>query len=180
MRRLLRSPLVWSMTMLLVAGAAFGLYLFQPWKLWVDVQVQEELPQVVEPPWEEDPTTTPPGPVLLAEGEFVSQEHATSGAAQLIEQPDGSIVLSIADLDTSNGPDLRVWLTDQPVDPDDWFVFDDGYHVELGALKGNLGDQVYEVPADVDLDRVGSVSVWCARFSVSFGAAALEPVPPTG
>jgi len=180
MRRLLLSPLVWSLTVLLVAGAVFGLYLFQPWKLWIDTRVQEELPQVVESDPGQPSASTPPGPRLLAEGEFVSQEHSTSGSAQLIERPDGSVVLSIAGLDTSNGPDLRVWLTDQPVDPDDWFVFDDGYHTELGVLKGNLGDQVYEVPADVDLDKVDSVSIWCARFSVSFGAAALEPVPATG
>jgi hypothetical protein len=54
-----------------------------------------------------------------------------------------------------------------------WRVFDDGDWVELGKLKGNKGDQAYAIPAGTDLDRLGSVSIWCKRFSVSFGAATL-------
>jgi hypothetical protein len=54
-----------------------------------------------------------------------------------------------------------------------WHVFDDGAYVDLGRLKGNRGDQNYPVPADVDLGRYRSVTIWCDRFNVSFGAAAL-------
>ena len=80
-------------------------------------------------------------------------------------------------LSTSDGPDLRVWLTDQPVieGRDGWHVFDDGRYVELGPLKANQGNQVYDVPAGTDLDGLTSVSIWCKRFAVSFGAAALRP-----
>ncbi|GAA4924574.1 electron transfer DM13 [Stackebrandtia albiflava] len=174
MRKFLRSPITW---VAVVVVAAAALYWFQPWRLWIDQRVDEQLPDTVaESPQETESASARPDPepVLLAAGEFVSQEHPTAGRAELVRQPDGSVVLAIAGLETSNGPDLRVWLTDQAVDPDEWFVFDDGYHVELAPLKGNLGDQVYEVPADVDLDKVDSVSIWCARFAVSFGAAALE------
>ena len=79
-------------------------------------------------------------------------------------------------LDTSNGPDLRVWITDAPViqGRDGWFVFDDGAYVDLGPLKGNQGNQNYALPAGVDLGQLTSVSIWCQRFRVSFGAAALN------
>jgi hypothetical protein len=68
-------------------------------------------------------------------------------------------------------------LTDQPVRAGNagWRVFDDGRWVELGRLKGNRGDQAYAIPADVDLTGLGSVSIWCKRFAVSFGAAPLQP-----
>jgi hypothetical protein len=83
--------------------------------------------------------------------------------------------LRIAGLDTSNGPDLRVWLADAPVREGraGWFAFDEGTHIDLGALKGNIGDQNYPIPADTELQTLRSVSIWCARFRVSFGAAAL-------
>ena len=67
-----------------------------------------------------DPTTLrepsdSPSPVVLAEGEFISHEYETAGSALILELPDGSRVLRIEGLDTSDGPDLKVWLTDQPV-----------------------------------------------------------------
>ncbi|GAA4261326.1 DM13 domain-containing protein [Dactylosporangium darangshiense] len=94
-----------------------------------------------------------------------------------MQASDGSRYLRLEDLDTSNGPQLQVWLTDAPVQPgkDSWFVFDDGRHVDLGPLKGNKGSQNYAVPAEADLTQYRSVTIWCARFHVSFGAAELNP-----
>jgi len=67
-------------------------------------------------------------------------------------------------------------LTDRPVVPglDGAYAFDDGAHHELGKLKGNRGNQVYPLPDDLDLSNVRSVTIWCARFAVSFGAAELS------
>jgi hypothetical protein len=109
-------------------------------------------------------------------GEFVTHEHETSGGARLVRNPDGTHQLELAGLNTSDGPDLRVWLTDQPVrtGTDGWRVFDDGRHLELGKLKGNQGDQIYRLPAGVDPAGFRSVSIWCKRFAVSFGAAELR------
>ncbi len=120
----------------------------------------------------------PSGPVLLASGTLVSHEHATTGTVQVLRLADGSRVLRLQDLDTSNGPLLKVWITDAPVleGSDGWRVFDDGRYVDLGELKGNKGSSNYALPPDVDLGELKSVSIWCARFDVSFGAAALEPV----
>jgi hypothetical protein len=175
-----RRRTVWAVVVAVtVAGAVAGLALFQPWKLWVDETVDEAPPAVVAPSAAAAAATASPsaGPTLLAQGTFVSHEHATSGTVQLVWVPDGSRYLRLEHLDTSNGPLLQVWLTDAPVRPgkDGWYVFDDGRHVDLGPLKGNKGNQNYAVPAGVDLAQYRSVTVWCARFHVSFGAAELNP-----
>ncbi|MFE9629631.1 DM13 domain-containing protein [Streptomyces sp. NPDC006463] len=158
-----------------VLGA--GLYWFQPWKLWQDETVKETLPTATAPatatPRSSGPA--PSGPQAIAQGTLISHEHATTGTVKLIRLPDGSRTLRFENLDTSNGPDLRVWLTDAPVKEGTagWRVFDDGKYVSLGKLKGNKGDQNYEIPADVNLADYTSVTIWCDRFDVSFGAAAL-------
>ncbi len=85
-------------------------------------------------------------------------------------------MLRLEGLDTSNGPDLRVWLSDAAVveGRDGWSVFDDGAWLDLGPLAGNQGSSNYVVPPGTDLAVLSSVSIWCARFRVSFGAAALR------
>lgn len=112
---------------------------------------------------------------MLTQGSFVTHEHETTGTARVIRNADGSHQLELVGLDTSDGPDLRVWLSDQPVrtGADGWHVFDDGEYAELGRLKGNHGNQVYRLGAGLDPADFRSVSIWCKRFSVSFGAAAL-------
>jgi len=165
---------------------AAGLYLFEPWALWTDTTVNEPIPTVAGPQSDDadpaepadrsaEPTEKPTEPVVLAEGDLISHEHATDGTVRVLELADGSRVLRLEDLDTSNGPDVEVWITDAPVldGSDGWHVFDDGEYVDLGDLKGNHGNQNYELPASVDLDRLTSVSLWCDRFNVSFGAAQL-------
>ncbi|WP_329014589.1 DM13 domain-containing protein [Micromonospora rifamycinica] len=114
-------------------------------------------------------------PVVVSRGAFVSHEHDTSGDARIVRTTDGRHRLELVGLDTSNGPDLKVWLTDRPVHTGraGWGVFDDGRRVELGRLKGNRGDQAYAIPAGTDLTGLTSVTIWCERFAVSFGAAPL-------
>ncbi|HET6287935.1 MAG TPA: DM13 domain-containing protein [Amycolatopsis sp.] len=165
--------------------AAAGLYWFQPWKLWVNETVQEALPVAAQSSTQASnqssakssgsATSAPKEPTVVATGALISHEHTTSGDVRILRAADGSLVLRLENLDTSNGPDLRVWLTDAPVIPgkDGWFVFDDGAYVSAGKLKGNKGSQNYTLPAGTDLARYSSVTVWCERFSVSFGAAAL-------
>jgi len=108
---------------------------------------------------------------MLSSGEFISLEHATSGAASVVELGDGSRFLRIEDLDTSSGPDLRVYLSQAPADGSE-DALDDAF-VDLGGLKGNQGDQNYEIPDGVDLDDFQSVAIWCRRFSAGFGVAPL-------
>ena len=123
-----------------------------------------------EPSVEETPKRT-----VTAEGTFISHEHPTAGTARIITLEDGSRVLRLVGLDTDNGPDLKVWLAAAPVieGRDGWFVFDDDEYLSLGALKGNKGNQNYPIPNDADISDLTSVTIWCERFSVSFGAAEL-------
>ncbi|UUU32342.1 DM13 domain-containing protein [Streptomyces sp. CA-210063] len=179
-RKVLGRPLAIGVLVMAVVGAGLGLYWFQPWKLWQDETVREALPGATgtsaPPTTVPSPSASPAsGPRTLASGQLISHEHATSGTVRLVRLADGSHVVRLENLDTSNGPDLRVWLSDAPVKEGTagWRVFDDGEYVSLGRLKGNKGSQNYTVPADVDLSRYTSVSIWCDRFDVSFGAARL-------
>jgi hypothetical protein len=183
--RLLRKPLTWVLVPVLAAGVAFGLYWFQPWRLVTNTTVADEVPVVASAAPSEtaatpgtDATTASPSPAgnqLLATGKFITHEHDTSGSAQLVKRADGQHQLVLLGLETSDGPDLRVWLTDQEVRPGKagWRVFDDGRYLEVAPLRGNRGNQVYDLPADANLDTYRSVTIWCKRFSVSFGAAEL-------
>jgi electron transfer DM13 len=180
---LLRKPLVQALLIAGAAALAVALYLFQPWLIFTDNTVNESGPTGAGAPAQ--PGAVPQGggqgggqagPRVLASGDFISHEHGTSGTAKVIRLADGKRVLRLENLDTSNGPDLKVWLSDQPVKKGTggWFVFDDGAYVELGSLKGNKGNQNYTIPAGADLDKLTSVTIWCKRFHVSFGAAALS------
>jgi hypothetical protein len=162
------------MLVVLAAGGGFGLYWFTPWRLFTNTTVADPLTDPA-PSGTAGPTPEA-GPVVLRQGTFITHEHDTTGSVRVVRTAGGELRLEIVGLDTSNGPDLRVWLTDQEVRPGTagWRVFDDGKWVELGRLKGNKGDQVYPIPADVDLGAYRSVSIWCKRFAVSFGAAALS------
>ncbi len=93
----------------------------------------------------------------------------------MIENPDGTRQLAIVGLETTNGPDVHVWLSAGPVIEgfDGWFTAAGYEYVDLGPIKGNLGDQLYDIPAGVDLETFRTVDLWCVQFAVSFGAAAL-------
>ncbi|MDQ0642011.1 DM13 domain-containing protein [Microbacterium murale] len=168
----------------IVASAVLviGVLVFQPWLLFTDVRVDEVLPTAqssrpdVSPAPGSSATPTPdPVPVVLRSGAFVSQEHTTTGTATIIENPDGTRVLAIENLDTSNGPDVHVWLSaaDAVEGFDGWFLAGDAAYFDLGVIKGNQGNQIYDIPAEVDLGAYRSVSLWCVQFSVGFGAAQL-------
>jgi len=106
----------------------------------------------------------PEGPVEVASGDFTNQAHDTSGRATLIEQPNGDRVLTLTRFKTDPGPDVRVYLV-----PDPGGSIKDA--VDLGGLKGNKGNQQYDVPAGAE---TGAVVIWCRAFTVAFGTAALS------
>jgi hypothetical protein len=171
-------PLTWA---LLVAGAVLvaALLILEPWKLVVDDRVDEAVPSAapVAPPSATAAQAPPAQPVVVARGDLIAHEHDSTGSVVVLELPDGSRMLRLEDLNTSNGPDLHVWVTDAPVieGRDGWHVFDDGRYVDLGDLAGNIGSSNYSLPPEVDLGQLSSVSIWCERFAVSFAAAELRP-----
>jgi Electron transfer DM13 len=172
-RRLLRRRLTWIVVAAGMVVVVVGALVFEPWKLFIDERVDEAPPAVVA--GAAGGTST--GQVVLARGQLISHEHQSSGSVVVYRLADGSRVLRLEDLNTSNGPALHVWLSDAPVIEGNagWGVFDDGRYVDLGALKGNIGSSNYLIPPDVDLTALSSASIWCARFHVSFAATRLSP-----
>jgi Electron transfer DM13 len=112
-------------------------------------------------------TTQPAGPVAIAEGAFYGIDHSAEGTATVYEQ-DGTFVLRFEDdTDIQNGPDLFVWV----LESDSYDGGDPGEFIDLGKIKGNVGGQNYELPAEFDPDVHQFVLIWCKRFSVPFAAS---------
>ena len=151
-----------------VAGVAVAWYLFRPELLFINKTVSEEFPGAKV-------ASTSPQPAVLTMGRFYGLAHETKGIATLYRLSDGKRVLRLTEFETSNGPDVRVYLVAAPDAKDNETVQKAGF-IDLGAMKGNKGDQNYEISAEIDLNKYRSVSLWCRRFSVNFGAAPLSQV----
>ncbi|MBW3562821.1 MAG: DM13 domain-containing protein [Actinobacteria bacterium] len=172
----------------MLGALAFVLIWLQPQKLFIDVRVDEDLPVAASSPSEPstsavtqdseeptpetssaEPSPVPTGPVVVSREDLRLISHQASGVASLVRLPDGSSVIRLEELDVENGPDLRVYLSAAPADGPPEELDDD--HVDLGALKGNQGNQNYAIPSDLDLSRYQSVTIWCRRFAVGFAVA---------
>jgi hypothetical protein len=114
------------------------------------------------------------GPKVLSMGQFRGLAHKTDGSATLYEGEGGRRTLRLESFATSNGPALHVYLVAAEDAKDNETVKRAGF-IDLGPLKGNKGDQNYDVPAGVNLEKYRSVSIWCARFGVNFATAPLAP-----
>jgi hypothetical protein len=117
--------------------------------------------------------SAPPGLQVLRSGRFRGLEYATTGKAIVLRRPAGSLILRLEHLSTSNGHDLRVYLSRVPAGGD-LHAYRTGF-IDLGALKGNRGSQNYAIPAGTDLPAFKSAVIWCRRFVVGFGVAQLSP-----
>jgi hypothetical protein len=149
----------------LALGAAW--FLFRPELLFVNKAVNESFPGTSA-----QAAGAAAADRVVARGDFVSLAHETKGAATIHVLAGGKRILRLTDFQTSNGPDVRVFLVAAPDARDSETVKKAGY-IELGKLKGNVGDQNYDIPADVDLEKYRAVTIWCNRFGVNFGTAAL-------
>lgn len=108
-------------------------------------------------------------------GTFHGKVHKTSGRATIYQEENGKLVLRLTNFKTSNGPDVHVILiAAKDADDDANFLKSDTERVELGSLKGNEGDQNYEIPKGTDLSKFQTVAIYCERFNANFGAAPLE------
>jgi electron transfer DM13 len=151
---------------LVVGGAVVALGIawavFRPELLFVNQHVNEAAL-----------ATTSGGGAPMLTGRFRGVAHETKGTATISKSATGQRVLRLTGFETSNGPDVRVLLAAVP-DATDNDTVKKASPVELGKLKGNIGDQNYEVPADLDLSKYRSVVIWCNRFGVNFGTAPLQ------
>jgi hypothetical protein len=117
--------------------------------------------------------TDVPTSTVLAQGQFYNVVHEGHGQAIVYQFADGSRVLRLDDFEVLNGPELHVYLA--PIDPVPYAV---GAEIEgaldLALLKGNIGSQNYDLPAELDLALYRSVIIWCQPFKVPFIAAPLN------
>ncbi|HJU80327.1 MAG TPA: DM13 domain-containing protein [Acidimicrobiia bacterium] len=174
-----------------VIALVAGFLLFRPDKLFADDPVDESLDQAfatttspadqstsISPaPPSSTPTTLDhsvtspsiPVPMALANGQFSGIGHQATGTATIYEE-DGRYVLRFEDdTDIQNGPDLYVWIIEG-------HTYESGVpsgYIDLGKLKGNVGGQNYELPAEFNPDLHGGVLIWCLRFAVPFAFAPL-------
>jgi hypothetical protein len=142
---------------------------FRPERLFVNARVDESLPMTN--------ANTPMANTSLASGTFHSVAHKTEGSASVLQMGDGSRVLRFTNFETSNGPDVRVYLVAADDASDSDTVTKSGF-IEIGPLKGNIGNQNYELPSSVDLAKYRAVTIWCKRFSVNFATAPLTATQP--
>ena len=156
----------WTKLLIPVAAvlALVAWYVFRPERLVVNRRVDEAMP-------------TGQGGLLsqsLESGRFYSILHPTEGTATIFQMGDGTRILRLTSFRTSNGPDVHVYMVAAAAAKDVATVQQAGF-IDLGVLKGNIGGQNYILGNDVDLGKYRAVSIWCKRFSVNFGAAALRP-----
>jgi hypothetical protein len=148
-------------------GLAVAWYAFRPELLFVDKSVSESFPASTVAA----NAVGPAAPKPVATGRFKGYAHETQGDAGIYEV-NGKRVLRLTNFKTSNGPDVHVYLVAAPDAKDDAIVKKTGF-IDLGSMKGNMGDQNYDVPDDTDLAKYQAVTIWCARFNVNFGTAPL-------
>ena len=116
------------------------------------------------------PPPAPAGPMQITAGTFEGIDHRAAGGANLIRRADGGLTIELLDIDIQNGPDYDVYL----VDGVDQQSNDDG--VRIDDLKGNIGTQYYDVPAEVDAGPDWTILIWCQTFGVPVANATQTPV----
>lgn len=192
----LKKTLIGVAVIVVIAGAAFAWWLLSP--LFLNTTVEEEFPfsatadmpvgmtqteaedimqgmAKVDMEEMEDMPDEMAEAVALASGMFRDADsfHKGSGTATIYRLPDGSGALRFENLDVTNGPDLRVLLSTHP-DPQNKAELNEAGYVHIEKLKGNRGNQNYELPADADLESFGSVIIYCMPFHVIFSVAPLQ------
>ena len=157
-----------AIAVILVLLVGLG-YWFRPDRLFTNVRVNEAMPAA----------QGAAAALPIESGTFYTILHPTSGTATIYKMADGTHLLRFTNFDTSNGPDVHVYMVAAD-DAKDAATVERAGFVDLGAIKGNVGDQNYILPSDLDMTKYRAVSIWCKRFSVNFGAAALKPAPASG
>jgi hypothetical protein len=154
----------WILVVVGIAVLVGAWWAFRPEKLFVNQKVNEAAPAGLSSE-----------PEALYTGKLEGKIHQTSGRATIYKSADNKEYLRLTDFTTSNGPDVHVLLVkadDRAIEQE--IVKGALESVELGALKGNQGDQNYDLPGNVDLNKYQAVVVYCERFHAIFGVARLE------
>jgi Electron transfer DM13 len=153
-------------TIIIIVVGIIGWAAFRPERLFVNAKVNESMPVAAA-------STDNNSATVVASGDFHGVAHKTAGRASIYQLADGKKILRFTNFETSNGPDVRVYLV-AASDADDSDTVKKVGFVEVAALKGNIGDQNYELASDIDLSKYRAVTIWCKRFSVNFATAPLS------
>jgi hypothetical protein len=177
-RQLARSRLFWVVGALLAAVLVYlAVGVFGVQTLFYDTEVNEEFAATPlasdEQGTSQAAQSAPRGPIIVSSGRFHSVAHPGTGDAIVYRLEDSSHVLRLENLDIFNGPALYVYTVAAKDASDGETVLDAGF-LNLGPLKGNKGNQTYELPAEFDPKKHRSISIWCQRFSVNFATAPLR------
>ena len=168
-----RKGLVGVFGVALLIAVAFVLWFFQPQALVIDDQVDEDLPRAMKPATANGTMSDAAqgrDVATLSMGEFRSLAHHAEGRA-LIVKTGGRTYLRFEDFEVENGPDLRVYLSEARAEAEDDLA---DQFLDLGALKGNIGDQNYALPEGTDVSDYKTAVIWCRRFSVGFAVAPVD------
>ncbi len=170
-----KRTVVLAVVAVVVVVGAVALWAFAPWKAFTNKTVNEALPSTsaTAPSPGQTDIPQPSGPITLAAGTFRSYEHATTGTAKIVQVAQGNNVLRLDNFKTSDGPDVRVWLSVKSADAADGAQ--NAKYLDLGIMKGNIGNQNYVIPVGTQFTEYRSVIIWCKRFRTPFGAAELIP-----
>ena len=114
-----------------------------------------------------DSTDDLEGEVASLEGSFASvSPYTVSGTTEIFYlSPSDSYSLVMSEFNSSNGPDLRVYLAEGT---------GLGNSVSLGALSSTNGTLRYDFPSSQFDPLYNYVIIWCEDFSVSFGRSFLS------
>lgn len=149
----------------------FGIYYTGVYTYFIENKVSEEMPEAAAPNGQNETT---PAVKIVKQGEFTDVDflHKGSGQAKILEYSDGKKILRFENFETTNGPDLYVYLAtnNSPTSNLD----DVGGYINLGRLKGNIGNQNYDLPVGTDINRYNSAIIWCKKFGVLFPYAVLK------
>jgi hypothetical protein len=113
------------------------------------------------------PMPKPARPIKLAAGALKGADgHVASGRVTIIREPDGHRRLTLTNFDADPGPQVVVYLSPSAEKTDEV--------VELGGLKGNIGNQQYRIPDSADLTRYDTLILWCVPFTTRIAVAPLR------
>lgn len=107
----------------------------------------------------------------LVSGEFqeINALHWGAGRATIYELPDSRRILRFEDFVSAPGRNVRVFLARDPQPLSALQL--EGSSLDLGRLKGNVGNQNYFLPDDHDLSAYQSAVVFCVKFDTTITVA---------
>ena len=147
---------------ILALGAAY--WLAAP--LFTTKEVHEGIKEIMETAERSGESGEEQESETVKSGNFIGADsfHKASGEANILKLGEKYFVRLEDDFSVTNGPDLFVY-----------FGKNGKYAPEarIGRLKGNIGSQNYEIPANLNPEDYNEIWIWCRAFSVPFGHAVL-------